>query len=225
MACDAIEDRVTQGRIESLRVCYPTLEARPQYGLNPVTPWGLPARLRFRLGGSGGGVSFPFPLAPPRGKADTGVYFTTLAVREGAATEGIDRLQRELRCLLGGRLSKDWWVAPVEKHHRHLLRIMIDTETTMEQRAFVGGEVTAEDASIVTKGSHAWVDVELMGVGRFDSEEDGLPVWRPRLRAARVCVLEGVGVYVRAGLPSHNSQIREPSNVSALNYRGVPPVP
>ena len=48
-----------------------------------------------------------------------------------------------------------------------------------------------------------------------------MPMWGPKFRAARVRVLEGVGVYARAGIPSHTSHIREPENVSALDYRGM----
>lgn len=222
MKCDAIEDLITRGRIESLRVCYPTLDDNPEYRLNPVTPWGRKHRLQFQFGSRGiNSVIFPWPLSSFPGKADTGVYFTTLAIEVGMASRCIDLLEQELRCLLGERVTSDWWLAPKQTHHRHLLRIVVDQDTLIEKCAFLGGKVTKEDTSSITKRCHAKVDVELVGVNRFDSEEDGWPMWRPRLRAVRVHIFEGVGLYTRSGIPFHNSQIREESNVSHLEYHGL----
>jgi hypothetical protein len=103
-----------------------------------------------------------------------------------------------------------------------MLRVIVDTDTKMEKCAYLSRKVTVEDASVVTKGCHARVDIDFDGVTRVDSG-DGSPVWRPRLRVAKIHVMEGVGEYTRPGMPPHNSQINEPDNVSTLNYRGTSP--
>lgn len=216
---DPIESERTLARIASLRVCFPMMEEKPMYSVNPVTPWGRGETLKFQLGHREvNSVSFPWPLSPPAGRPDEGVYFTTISIRMGEASRRIDVLERELGCLFPGGLASGWWIPPKETHHRHLLRIMVDTDTRIEMRAFLGGRMTKEDVSVVTKGCHARVDLELVGVKRL--EEGGAYTWRPQFRAVRICVLEGIGVYARAGIPVHVAHIDEPDNVSALDYRG-----